>query len=168
VDFRLLRRGPETVMASGRTATISLLLVLGAVVGLAVVGTLGAVASSSLAGLPGRGAQSACNSDAESVETAAAAYQVENSTPLGAINGTGTASHGPNPLVPRYLRSWPTENSSEYTISITSDPAGRWEVMVTPMFGRISRPAQSYDAQSAAVASAGKTSVAASGCYAVR
>ena len=72
-----------------------------------VLGILAAVVIFALSGVTGSSAQSACNSDAKSVEVAVEAYHTSNDA-WPAASGS---------LVSTYLRTWPS-NGSHYTITI--------------------------------------------------
>ena len=74
-----------------------------------VLGILAAIVIFALGGVAGTSAKAACNTDAKSVQTALAAWQVTN---------TGTAQQsdldqGPNAL----LHAWPS-NTTHYTITL--------------------------------------------------
>jgi len=129
-----------------------------------VLGILAAVVVFALGGVTGTSAQSACNSDAKSVETAVEAFKANTGAyPASAIVGTapvgGVLAAGQSQLVNSYLRTWPYANASHYTITVV---AGTGEVDVTPSGGS----AQNYDTQSAAATT--PATVAASGCFAVK
>ena len=81
----------------------------------AVLGIIAAVVIFSLSGTNASATVAACNADAKTVQTAAAAYSAQN----------GTAATQQSQLVGTYLRSWP--NSSSYTITLS----GTGDVLVT-------------------------------------
>jgi prepilin-type N-terminal cleavage/methylation domain-containing protein len=92
-----------------------------------VLGILAAVVVFALGSVTGKSAQSACSSDAKTIETAIAAYEANGNTaaPTSTIL-LSTANGGP------YLKSWPS-NSTHYTIgigAITGSPSD--EVDVSP------------------------------------
>jgi prepilin-type N-terminal cleavage/methylation domain-containing protein len=117
-----------------------------------VLGILAAVVVFALGGVTGQSAQSACNADAKTVETAVAAYLADGNAASalttaagpGLLTGT-SATGGP------FLQSWPN-NPTHYTISFDGTTAG--QVDVTPAGGS----AVNYNSQTASP----KT-----GCYAV-
>ncbi len=82
---------------------------------IAVLGIIAAVVVFALSGTSASAAVAACNADAKTVQTAAAAYTAQN----------GTAPTQQSQLVGGYLRSWPT--SSYYTIALS----GTGDVLVT-------------------------------------
>jgi hypothetical protein len=107
----------------------------------------------------GQSAQSACNADAKTVETAVAAYLADGNPVASLTNAAGSgvltgsaASGGP------FLQSWPN-NASHYAITFDTTTAG--QVDVTPSGGT----AVNYNSQAAA--KVGPPVVAATGCYAV-
>src|SRR5665213_1967778 len=78
-----------------------------------VLGILAAVVVFALGGVTGQSAQSACNADAKTVETAIAAYQADgntlaNLTASSVLTSTSAAVTG-SP----FLQSWPT-NAGHY------------------------------------------------------
>jgi len=95
-------------------------------IALAVVIMLG------LGGVTGKSAVAACNSDAETVETAIAAFHIDNPTLAPTPSLLTSASRG-GP----FLASWP-KNGSHYSISVTS----RGTVMVS---APAAAPARDYD-----------------------
>ena len=92
-----------------------------------VLGILAAVVVFALGSVTGSSAVSACNADAKTVQTAIAAYNANNGTPLGTGTAaqaalTSTANGGP------YLQSWPSNSGTNYHISIDSTTAGQVDV----------------------------------------
>lgn len=91
-----------------------------------VLGILAAVVVFALGSVTGQSAVSACNADAKTVETAVAAYNANNGTPLaaGAAGQTallGSANGGP------YLQSWPS-NPTHYVVTLDATTAGQVDV----------------------------------------
>ena len=120
-----------------------------------VLGILAAVVVFALGGVTGQSAQSACNADAKTVETAVAAYLADgnpNSALVGAAGQTALTATNAAVTGSPFLQSWPN-NTSHYTISFNATTAG--EVDVTPKGGT----AQNYNTQAG-----GATPT---GCYAV-
>ena len=119
------RRNDEETTEKGFTL-IELLIVI------VVLGILAAIVIFSLSGVTSNSAVAACNSDAKTVETAVAAYNAQNSTPLGALSTSGVASDGSKPLTsgsPTYLHSWPSAGQgASYAISYDPNNGG---VLVT-------------------------------------
>jgi prepilin-type N-terminal cleavage/methylation domain-containing protein len=108
-----------------------------------VLGILAAVTVFALSSVGGKSAQSACNSDAASVNTAIAAYDAQT----GYVAGTAGTTAVPAPtspavgppvvtsnLVPTYIQSFPS-NGSHYTISIGTAAANTGLVMVAAPSG---------------------------------
>jgi general secretion pathway protein G len=140
-----------------------------------VLGILAAVVVFALVGVGGTSTQAACNSDAKTVETAVAAWQVQNTGPLSVIGGgnTSTTNTGQSQLVPTYLKSWPSGNSGHYVISFTGGANGQVQVgqgvAATP--SATGTTPTNYDGQVAAVAAAAGppvvAAVTATGCFAI-
>jgi type II secretory pathway pseudopilin PulG len=88
-----------------------------------VLGILAAVVVFALGGVSGKSAQSACNADAKTVQTAVAAFDAENAgtTPTSALL-TGTTLGGP------YLQSWPSNSGANYVITL--DGSGNVQVAI--------------------------------------
>jgi prepilin-type N-terminal cleavage/methylation domain-containing protein len=86
-----------------------------------VLGILAAIVVFALGSVTSQSAQSACNSDAKTVEIAAEAFHAQSPTSAWPA--------AQSDLVGTYLRTWP--NSTHYTIALGSNGA----VMVTPTNG---------------------------------
>jgi prepilin-type N-terminal cleavage/methylation domain-containing protein len=85
-----------------------------------VLGILAAVVVFALGSVTSKSAVSACNADVKTVQTAIAAYNANNGTPLakgstGQTALTSSANGGP------YLQSWPTNSASGSNYQITLD-----------------------------------------------
>jgi prepilin-type N-terminal cleavage/methylation domain-containing protein len=116
-----------------------------------VLGILAAVVVFALGGVTGQSAQSACNADAKTVETAIAAYQADGNTLANLTASSVLTSTSATVTGSPFLQSWPS-NPGHYSISLVS---GTGEVDVTPLPGGT---LTAYNAQTASP----KT-----GCYAV-
>ena len=121
-----------------------------------VLGILAAVVVFALGGVTGQSAQSACNADAKTVETAVAAYLADGNAQTALVGSAGqslltstSAAVTGSPV----LQSWPY-NTSHYTLSLNAGNGGG-EVDVTPNGSTV---ATNYNSQTASP----KT-----GCYAV-
>jgi len=120
-----------------------------------VLGILAAVVVFALGGVTGQSAQSACNADAKTVETAVAAYLADGNaaSALTTANGPGLLTNTSTAVTGSpFLQSWPS-NASHYTISFDGTTAG--QVDVTPKSGT----AVNYNSQVGGTAP--------TGCYAV-
>ncbi len=94
-----------------------------------VLGILAAVVVFALGSVTSSSAVSACNADAKTVQTAVAAYNANNGTPLAAGAAgqtalTSTANGGP------YLQSWPSNSGTNYAISLDGTTAGQVDVAI--------------------------------------
>jgi prepilin-type N-terminal cleavage/methylation domain-containing protein len=93
-----------------------------------VLGILAAVVVFALGSVTSKSVVSACNADAKTVQTAVAAYNANNGTPLGtgaAAQTALTASANGGP----YLQNWPS-NGTHYAITIDGTVAGQVDVAV--------------------------------------
>ena len=82
-----------------------------------VIAMSAAVVAFGLSAMTSKGSVSACNTDAQTVETAVAAFQTEN--PNVAVTSkslTGHTDGGP------YLSSWPKKGGTHYAMAVT--PSG--------------------------------------------
>ena len=99
-----------------------------------VLGILAAVVVFALGSVTSKSAVSACNADVKTVQTAIAAYNANNGTPLatgsaGQTALTSTANGGP------YLQSWPSNSGANYTISLDPNTAGVVDVTIGSVSG---------------------------------
>jgi prepilin-type N-terminal cleavage/methylation domain-containing protein len=96
-----------------------------------VLGILAAVTVFALSGTTAKSAQAACDADAQTVNVALAAYNVQNpSTAATAPTTNGTLPVPSNLVSGGYLQSWPS-NNSHYTIGLNGTTAGSQNVTVT-------------------------------------
>jgi prepilin-type N-terminal cleavage/methylation domain-containing protein len=99
-----------------------------------VLGILAAVVVFALGSVTSKSAVSACNADVKTVQTAIAAYNAQNGTPLatgsaGQTALTAAANGGP------YLQSWPSNSKANYTISLDPNTAGVVDVAIGGVSG---------------------------------
>jgi len=119
-----------------------------------VLGILAAVVVFALGGVTGQSAQSACNADAKTVETAVAAYEADGNAASALTTAAGPGlltSTSASVTGSPFLQSWPN-NAAHYTVTFDGTTAG--QVDVTPKGGA----AQDYNTQTASPAT---------GCYKV-
>ena len=120
-DHRAHPRSTPSANEGGFTLIELLIVIL-------ILGILAAIVIFSLSGVTSASAQSACNTDARSVETAVGAYQAQNggNSPTAMTSAqwqsalTGTAKGGP------YLHSFPSSN--HYSITVTNVAGGQGNV----------------------------------------
>jgi general secretion pathway protein G len=94
-----------------------------------VLGILAAVVVFALGSVTGKSAASACNADVKTVQTAIAAYNANNGTPL-ALGSTGQAQLTASANGGPYLQSWPSNSGTNYVISLDTSHANQVDVNV--------------------------------------